>query len=128
MIIYREQLVQMGNKMYASRMRQYLNAQFPETEEIENKELERIILELTDRAAGYKLILETQVAPFIVAAWIMGIDFDQDFIAVKEVLENLDMDSNEKANWLWQFLEDSIEILEYDDTPTEKRSIDRFLK
>jgi hypothetical protein len=109
-------------------MRQYLNEQFPETKEIDNKELEQIILDLTERAAAYKLILETHVAPFIVAAWIMGLEFDQNFIAAKEVLENMDMDSEEKANWLWQFLEDTIGILEDNDSTEEKSFFDRFFE
>jgi len=122
MKIYKNQEIAIGNKGYSSRMRQYLNKQFPETQGINDDELETIILDLTDKAAGYKLILETQVAPFIVACWIMGISFDQNFISAREVLENLDMDSNEKANWLWQFLEETIGILE-GNSPKLERTI-----
>jgi hypothetical protein len=93
MKIYNHQKTTIGNNIYSYRMRQYLNEQFPETMEIDNKELEQIILDLTERAAAYKLILETHVTPFIVAAWIMGLEFDQNFIAAKEVLENLNMGS-----------------------------------
>ena len=60
------------------------------------------------------MILETHVAPYIVASWIMGIGFEDKFLAAKEVLEDLDMDSGAKANWLWQFLEETIGILEGD--------------
>jgi hypothetical protein len=114
MKIDKNQKNEIGNKIYASRMRQFMNEQFPATKEIEDQELERIIMNLTDRAAGYKLILETHVAPYIVASWIMGIGFEDNFLAAKEVLEDLDMDSGEKANWLWQFLEQTIGILEGD--------------
>lgn len=114
MKIDKTQKNEIGNKIYASRMRQFMNEQFPATREIEDQELERIIMDLTDRAAGYKLILETHVAPYIVASWIMGIGFEDNFLAAKEVLEDLDMDSGEKANWLWQFLEQTIGILEGD--------------
>ncbi len=112
MKIYTHQKITTGNNIYSSLMRQYLNDQFPESKEIDDTELEKIILDLTKRAAGYKLILETQVAPFIVACWIMGLNFDQNFIAAKDVLEDLEMNSDEKANWLWQFLEETIGILE----------------
>jgi hypothetical protein len=114
MKIDKNQKNEIGNKIYASRMRQFMNEQFPATKEIEDQDLERIIMDLTDRAAGYKLILETHVAPYIVASWIMGIGFEDNFLAAKEVLEDLDMDSGEKANWLWQFLEQTIGILEGD--------------
>jgi hypothetical protein len=114
MKIDKNQKNEIGNKIYSSRMRQFMNEQFPATKEIEDQDLERIIMDLTDRAAGYKLILETHVAPYIVASWIMGIGFEDNFLAAKEVLEDLDMDSGEKANWLWQFLEQTIGILEGD--------------
>ena len=88
MKIHKHQKTTLGNNIYSCRMRQYLNEQFPETKEIDDKELEQIILDLTERAAAYHLILETHVAPFIVAAWIMGRNFDQNFIATKEILES----------------------------------------
>ncbi len=115
MKIHKGQIKAIGNGVYAERMRVYLNEQFPESKDIDDKELEAIILSLTDKAAGYKLILETHVAPFIVASWVMGLEFDQDFLAAKEVLEDLDMDSGEKAEWIWQFLIQTIGILEDDD-------------
>jgi hypothetical protein len=121
MKIDKNQKNEIGNKIYASRMRQFMNEQFPATKEIEDQDLERIIMDLTDRAAGYKLILETHVAPYIVASWIMGIGFEDNFLAAKEVLEDLDMDSGEKANWLWQFLEQTIGILEGDVPVVDKR-------
>ena len=128
MKIHKHQKTTLGNNIYSCRMRQYLNEQFPETKEIDNTELEQIILDLTERAAAYNLILETHVAPFIVAAWIMGLNFDQNFIAAKEILENLDGDSDEKAQRLWQFLEDTIGILEDDDSTIEKSFFDRFFE
>lgn len=121
MKIDKSQKNEIGNKIYASRMRQFMNEQFPATKEIEDQELERIILDLTDRAAGYKLVLETHVAPYIVASWIMGIGFEDKFLAAKEVLEDLDMDSGAKANWLWQFLDETIGILEGDVPVVDKR-------
>ena len=115
MKIHKGQIQAIGDGVYAERMRVYLNEQFPESKDIDDKEMEAIILSLTDKAAGYKLILETHVAPFIVASWVMGLDFDQDFIAAKEVLEDIEMDSGEKAEWLWQFLIQTVGILEDDD-------------
>jgi hypothetical protein len=107
-----KQISQIADSIYAERMRHFLNVQFPESKEIPPEVLDPQILELTERAACYKLILQTQVAPFIVAAWIMGLDFDEKFLAVKQVLEDLDMDSGAKAEWLWQFLDRSVGILE----------------
>ena len=116
----------MGNKIYSARMRQFLNEQFPESQQIENNQLEQIILDLTETAAAYQLLLETHVAPFIVASWIMGIGFEDNFISAKEILEDLDMDSDEKANRLWQFLEETIGILEGDITDMDMSFFDSF--
>lgn len=107
-----EQLDHLGGQSYAERMRRYLNEQFPESNEVPSQELETTILELTERASGYKLILETDVAAFITSAWLLGLDFDQQIPVIKETLEDRDKLSIEKSEFLWQFMEDAFSILE----------------
>ena len=51
MKIHKHQIKAMSKKVYAVRMRHFLNQQFPESKAIEEHELEHIILDLTDRAA-----------------------------------------------------------------------------
>ncbi len=109
-----EQSKKVGESIYVERMSSYLYECFPETKQVPRDEMGRTILELTDRAAGYKLILETHVAPFIVAAWLFGRTFDEDFKAAKEVLEDYEMDTGMKAQWLWNFIEATV-----DDLPEE---------
>ena len=101
-----------GESIYVERMRSFLNEYFPESKEVAPEAMGQTIVELTERAALYKLILETHVAPFIVAAWIFGVDFDQDFKSVKDVLEDYNMDTGMKAEWLWIFIEETVSILE----------------
>jgi hypothetical protein len=48
MKIHKHQKTTLGNNIYSCRMRQYLNEQFPETTEIDDKELEQIIFDLTE--------------------------------------------------------------------------------
>ncbi|UFS70706.1 hypothetical protein LPW11_00610 [Geomonas sp. RF6] len=112
LVIRHEQVASLGDGIYAERMRLFLNEHFPESREIPKDELEREILELTERAASHQLILETHVAPFIVAAWIMGLDFDDRFHSVKDVLNDLELGSDAKAEWLWRFLDEVTGILE----------------
>lgn len=107
-----EQTRKTGEGIYVERMRRYLNESFPESKEVPREEMDRTILELTERAAGYKLILETHVAPFIVAAWLFGTTFDEDFKAAKAVLEDYEMDTGMKAQWLWNFIEETVGVLE----------------
>lgn len=99
-----EQFKQLGLSIYVERMRGYLHEVFPETKDIHRKVLGQMIEELTERAAGYKLVLETHVAPFIAAAWILGMDFDERFPAAGEVLLDYEMDCELKAQWLWDFI------------------------
>lgn len=100
-----EQVKHLGQSIYVGRMRGYLHEVFPESKQVPREVLGQIIVELTERAAGYKLVLETHVAPFLAAAWIFGMDFDEDFRAAKEVLEDYDMDCGRKAQWLWDFID-----------------------
>lgn len=106
-----EQSKRVGESIYVERMRSYLYECFPEMKQVPRDEMGRTILELTDRAAGYKLVLETHVAPFIVAAWLFGTTFDEDFQAAKEVLEDYEMDTGMKAQWLWNFIEATVDGL-----------------
>ena len=110
-----------GDKMRAARMRNYLAEHFPESRQIPADEMEGTILRLLDQAACYKLVLDGHVAPFLVGAWVMGEDLVQNFLAVKEILEDLDLDCPTKVERLWQFLETNVGLLEGDDPTKELR-------
>ncbi|WP_162604873.1 DUF4123 domain-containing protein [Geomonas ferrireducens] len=100
-----EQLQQLGMSIYLERMRLYLNEVFPESRKVPRANLERMIMELTERAAGYKLVLENHVAAFLAAAWILGMKFDESYPAAREVLLDYEMDCGRKAEWLWDFID-----------------------
>ena len=103
----------MRQGIYVERMRLYLYDVFPESKIEPEKELEEAIVRLTTRATEhYGLILETDLAPFIVGAWMMGENFDKQFAAVSDILSNDDLASFEKSDRLWDFLEKSFRILE----------------
>jgi hypothetical protein len=100
-----EQLQQLGMSIYLERMRLYLNEVFPESRTVTRTNLERMIMDLTERAAGYKLVLENHVAAFLAAAWILGMNFDESYPAAREVLLDYEMDCGRKAEWLWDFID-----------------------
>ncbi|TSK06154.1 MAG: DUF4123 domain-containing protein [Geobacter sp.] len=100
-----EQLQQLGMSIYLERMRRYLNEVFPESRMVTRTKLERMIMELTERAAGYKLVLENHIAAFLAAAWILGMNFDEVYPAAREVLLDYEMDCGRKADWLWDFID-----------------------
>lgn len=100
-----EQLKQLGMSIYLERMRLYLNEVFPESRKVPRAALERLITELTDRAAGYKLVLENHVAAFLAAVWILGTNFDEAYPVAREVLLDYEMDCGRKVEWLWDFID-----------------------
>ncbi len=109
----RERMNSLGQGIYVERMRRYLYDMFPESEEMPVEKMDQTILKLTERAQShYGLILETDIAPFIVGAWLMGVDFDEKYLAVKKILSDPNLASFEKSEKLWQFLEDAFRILE----------------
>ncbi len=103
-----EQLQQLGMSIYLERMRLYLNEVFPESRKIPRTDLERMITELTERAAGYKLVLENHIAAFLAAAWILGMNFDESYPAAREVMLDYEMDCGRKADWLWDFIDATV--------------------
>ena len=112
MEISAKQMGIIGAKLRAARMRTYLNEHFPESRQMPDSEMEGVILRLLDQAACYKLVLDAHAVPFLVAAWVMGEDFVDNFLAAREILEDLDLDSPTKAERLWQFLVTTIGLLE----------------
>lgn len=114
-----EQLKQLGMSIYLERMRLYLNEVFPESRKVPRAALERTINELTERAAGYKLVLENHVAAFLAAAWILGVDFDEAYPGAQEVLLDYEMDCGRKAEWLWDFIDATAASVEAGDSGAE---------
>jgi hypothetical protein len=102
----------LGQRDYISRMRQYLYETFPETKQVPRADLDQAIQDLTERAKQYGLYLETDIAPFIVGAWLMGLHFDEQFLTVKNTLSDPGLASFEKSDFLWKFIENSFETLE----------------
>ena len=92
-----------------------MNEAFSDSTEVPAAELEETISELTEQAEQYQLTLETEVAPFVVCAWLYGVPFDSDFPAVHEVLEDSELTGGDKAEFLWGFAEVGMEILEEDE-------------
>jgi hypothetical protein len=104
---------QLGESSYLDSVRLYLYNVFPESKEEPVEYLNEAISMLTQRAkAHYGLVLETDIAPFIVGAWLMGLNFDEQFLTVKAILTNHNLASFEKSEQLWEFLEESFNILE----------------
>lgn len=96
----------------SGRLREFLCSSFPEAKEIPKEEMNEQLMKLTERSKKYGLYLETQVAPFVVCAWLMGLEFDEQYGVVRKTLNDPILSSAEKTEFLWQFVEKSFQTLE----------------
>ena len=87
---------------FEKRMCKFLRKQFPEAKEIEKDEfLEEVRLQV-DKSFSYGLESEKEVGTYLVAAWVLGANFDEKFPGALEILSK-DCESEGKraslANW-----------------------------
>lgn len=112
MKLNRKQINLLADTVYLQRMRNYLYDSFPEAKNESVDELNGILIELTQRAQlKYGMVLEVDIAPFIVGAWVFGVNFDEEFSIVRNILNNSSLASFEKSEKLWFFIEKASESL-----------------
>ena len=111
LLLDNNQIKTIGLGAYALRMRKYLNDAFEDSKQVPAQKMEETIIKMTKQAAIYNMTLETDLAAYISAAWLLGLDFDTKFLTVNKTLQSDNLSGIEKAEFLWQFIEDSFEIL-----------------
>ena len=57
---------------------------------------------LIARARGYGLLAELDIGRFVVTAWLLGLDFDQRFPAMQEILTEPRLSPTQKADAIEQ--------------------------
>jgi hypothetical protein len=105
------QQTKLGDGVYLGKMRRFLNDKFPETKEVSNAELDMGIRFLTGKAFIYHITVERDLGAYVVCGWVMGLDFDEKFPTIKDVLEDFSISSSDKAEFLWRFMDKTFEIL-----------------
>ena len=115
MKITRSQLRDVSDGLRSAHWKAYLAEHFPESLSMPAIDLEQAIARVAERAGHYKLVRDAHVAPYLVAAWVLGEGFEPEFPYAKALLENLELDVGTKAERLWAFLELTVEALESDD-------------
>jgi hypothetical protein len=72
----------------------------------------RQLRELVGRAQGYGLQAELDVGRFIISAWVLGLDFDTRFPAMKDILTEPRLSSTQKADALEKLTSTMMDMLQ----------------
>ncbi len=89
-----------SEKIYLERLLRLLAECFPDTAEVPGAELRQGVAEEIEKARGYGLLNEDEIAVYVVTAWQLGRDFDGFFPAAQLVLASQDYSGAEKRDWL----------------------------
>ena len=84
----------------------FLYENFPESLDEDADELTETVGLLIEQAEKYGLETEQQVMTYITTAWLLGVNFDEEFPAANETLNSKDFTPDEKADWLAKWTED----------------------
>ncbi len=92
-----------SEKLYLDRLLALLGECFPDAAEVPAAELRQAVGEEIEKARGYGLLHEDEIAVYVVTAWQLGRDFDRFFPAATLVLESEDYSGPEKRDWLQEW-------------------------
>lgn len=103
MIVRSEQMTILGEKYFATRFRALIYDTFPEANAIPPGSMDRVIIQQAHRAASYGLTSERPVGIYVLTAWLLGCDFDQQFPELGATLNQYDVGEIEKSHCLERF-------------------------
>lgn len=90
---------------YEDRLYDFLCEEFPEAKDEPPAELRAEIHRQVEKAKGYGLDTEQDVATYLTSAWMLGKEFDAEFPAAKDILTSPMRDSAMKAEDLAKLTE-----------------------
>lgn len=103
MIIKNQQFdafVNPNKKEFIKRMMSLLREEFESAAQIPDDEFKAIITNQIKRANNYGVKIETNIAKYIITAFLMGIDFDKNFTGARKILDNNTVDETNKISSL----------------------------
>lgn len=93
------------------RITDLLRSEFPDAQQVPERELDQIAHEEIGKAEAYGLVTERQAFTFVTAAWMLGRGFDTAFPASRQMLSDPDLNGEEKATWLRAWVKTVFETL-----------------
>ncbi len=98
--------------IFLERAVNFLYDNFPESQDEDPEELTEAVGGLIDKAETYDLVTEQQVMTYITSAWLLSLNFDEEYLKAKEKLNSKDLTPDEKADWLAKWTEKIFAALE----------------
>jgi len=86
-------------KRFHTRLIDYLKKHFPAAGQAPPASMRATVKEQIAKARSYRLTTERQIATYVIAAWLMGPDFDTKFTAIREILTS-SKTAEQKSKWL----------------------------
>jgi len=96
---------------YELRLAKFLQEQFSDAAQEPLVKLRPEVSVQIEKAHGYGLVSEQDIADYAVTAWLLGADFDTEFPAAKEVLTS-QIPGEMKARFLEEWTKEMFETLE----------------
>jgi hypothetical protein len=96
---------------YQVRLTDFLREQFPDAAQEPLNRLRAEVGAQIVRARSYGLFTEQEIANYVLSAWLLGQDFDQEFPAAREVLM-APISGNMKSVFLEKWTEELFKTLE----------------
>jgi|SRR5882672_8857304 len=84
---------------FEGELAKFIRSRFSEEEERALDDTLKSVVEQVAHARRYGLDTEQSIATYAVTAWIMGLNFDSDFLDARQVLAS-PFSPEEKADWL----------------------------
>ncbi|QHT71201.1 hypothetical protein GXP67_33390 [Rhodocytophaga rosea] len=103
---------------FEERLVSYLYETFPDAQDIPNEQMLSTVLNLLEKASHYGFEAEDDQAVYIVTAYLLGVDFDNEFPAAAHILTDPAFSAAEKAEQLQTWTQELLKTLEEEQATT----------
>ena len=84
---------------FITRLMDFLRQRFPDSLEMPPDMLMAEMRRQFEKAQYYQIVTEQGVATYVITAWLLGVDFDNEFPAAQEILSS-NVTPEYKQHWL----------------------------
>lgn len=113
MILRPDQLNQIAIQATLSRISDIICTSYPDARpQLTSEAGRKILLQQAKEAESYGLASELDIARYSITAWLLGLDFDTRFPAMREVLSDSSLPPNQKADAIESFAVTLLETLQ----------------
>jgi hypothetical protein len=100
---------------YQEKLIQLLHESFPESKDVPSDEMNRVLHRVLQKGVGYGLDNQADLASYVITAYVLGENFDEEVPEAAQVLRNRGYNSHQKAAILENFVQQTLQALEQDE-------------